>query len=65
MDAACRVCEGQELHALTAVMDKDFLVGVAISVYQNSGGPGTNWEAFESARGWFGKGYIEVEPYFD
>ena len=37
-----------------------FLVGVAISVYQNSGGPGTNWEAFEGTRNILGQPMIEV-----
>ena len=31
----------------------DFLCGVALSVYQNSGGTGTNWEAFENQRSLF------------
>jgi len=35
-----------------------FLVGVAISVYQNSGGPGTNWEAFEDQKTWLGSSVI-------
>lgn len=37
-----------------------FLVGVAISVYQNSGGPGTNWEAFEDQKTLFGQPVIKV-----
>jgi len=37
-----------------------FLVGVAISVYQNSGGPGTNWEAFEDQKNWLGSSVIRV-----
>jgi Glycosyl hydrolase family 1 len=28
-----------------------FLIGTAISVYQNSGGPGTNWSTFEARTG--------------
>lgn len=31
----------------------DFLCGVAISVYQNSGGVNTNWEAFENEKCFF------------
>ena len=31
----------------------DFLCGTAISVYQNSGGPDSNWGAFENQRRWF------------
>ena len=42
---------------------KEFLVGIAMSVYQNSGGSGTNWEAFESQKNWLGQGYIEVRPW--
>ena len=30
----------------------EFLCGTAISVYQNSGGPGSNWDDFENSRGW-------------
>lgn len=37
-----------------------FLVGVAISVYQNSGGPGSNWEAFEDQKTMFGQPVIKV-----
>ncbi len=33
--------------------EPDFLCGVALSVYQNSGGAGTNWEAFEDQRSLF------------
>ena len=31
-----------------------FLVGTALSVYQNSGGPDTNWSVFEKTRAWGG-----------
>ena len=31
-----------------------FLVGTALSVYQNSGGPDTNWSVFEGTRAWGG-----------
>lgn len=31
-----------------------FLVGTALSVYQNSGGPDTNWSVFEGKRAWGG-----------
>ena len=31
-----------------------FLVGTALSVYQNSGGPDTNWSVFERTRAWGG-----------
>lgn len=37
-----------------------FLVGVGISVYQNSGGPGSQWEHFETQKNWFGQSVIEV-----
>lgn len=37
-----------------------FLVGVAISVYQNSGGPGSNWSRFETQKNWLGQSVIEV-----
>ena len=30
--------------------DQDFLCGIALSVYQNSGGQDTNWEAWENRR---------------
>ena len=30
----------------------EFLCGTAISVYQNSGGPDSNWDDFENSRGW-------------
>ncbi len=33
----------------------DFLCGTAISVYQNSGGPPSNWGAFENQKRWFAK----------
>ena len=41
-------------------MSKEFLVGVAMSVYQNSGGADNNWEAFENMKGWFGQPTIKV-----
>ena len=37
-----------------------FDVGVAISVYQNSGGPNTQWETFERQKRWFGRPTIAV-----
>ena len=40
--------------------ENPFLCGVAISVYQNSGGPGTNWEAFEDQKSWLGNPAIKV-----
>ena len=38
----------------------DFLVGVAISVYQNSGGQGSNWSAFEDQKNFWGRPRILV-----
>ena len=48
-----------------AALDRDpsewsFDVGVAISVYQNSGGPNTQWETFEQQKRWFGRPTIAV-----
>ena len=40
--------------------DWSFDVGVAISVYQNSGGANTQWETFESQKRWFGRPTIAV-----
>ena len=40
--------------------DWEFLVGTAISVYQNSGGGGNNWSQFEEQRTRFGQPTIEV-----
>lgn len=37
-----------------------FLVGVAISVYQNSGGPNNQWERFEHQKKCFGRPTIAV-----
>lgn len=42
--------------------DWKFLVGVAISVYQNSGGPNNQWERFEHQKKWFGRPTIAVSP---
>lgn len=36
-----------------AAAAEDFLCGVALSVYQNSGGADTNWEAWENKRSMF------------
>ncbi len=40
--------------------DWEFLVGTAISVYQNSGGGGNNWSEFENQTTRFGQPTIEV-----
>lgn len=40
--------------------DEPFLIGTAISVYQNSGGAGTNWSTFESATYKNGKPRIQA-----
>lgn len=40
--------------------DWEFLVGTAISVYQNSGGGGNNWSEFENQCTRFGQPTIEV-----
>ena len=37
-----------------------FDCGVAISVYQNSGGSNTQWETFERQKRWFGRPAIKV-----
>ncbi|KAK9811112.1 hypothetical protein WJX73_003422 [Symbiochloris irregularis] len=39
----------------SAADDWQFMVGVAISVYQNSGGPNNQWERFEHEKKWFGR----------
>ncbi|KAK9868650.1 hypothetical protein WJX84_001643 [Apatococcus fuscideae] len=38
--------------------DWHFLVGAALSVYQNAGGSNTNWSAFENKRTMFGQPFI-------
>ena len=38
----------------------DFLVGTAISVYQNSGGDNNNWWRYERQRTHFGRPTIDV-----
>jgi hypothetical protein len=38
----------------------EFLVGTAISVYQNSGGDHNNWSEFEKGRSRFGTPAIDV-----
>lgn len=43
-----------------ATDDWPFHVGVAISVYQNSGGPNNQWETFEHQKRWFGRPTIAV-----
>ena len=40
--------------------DWHFHVGVAISVYQNSGGPNNQWERFEHQKKLFGRPTIAV-----
>ena len=44
--------------------DWEFLVGTAISVYQNAGGGGShnNWSDFETKRNRFGQPTIQVTP---
>jgi hypothetical protein len=37
-----------------------FLVGTALSVYQNAGGSNTNWSNFEQTKNWLGQPVIEV-----
>lgn len=45
--------------------DWEFLVGTAISVYQNSGGGNNNWSAFEEQRTRFGQPTIEVSTHLN
>lgn len=40
-----------------------FLVGTALSVYQNAGAYNTNWSNFEQTKNVFGKPVIEVPPW--
>lgn len=40
--------------------DWSFDCGVAISVYQNSGGTNNQWESFERQKRWFGRPAIKV-----
>lgn len=37
-----------------------FLMGTALSVYQNAGGINTNWSTFEQRKNWLGQPVIEV-----
>lgn len=37
-----------------------FLMGTALSVYQNAGGVDTNWSTFEQRKNWLGQPVIEV-----
>ena len=53
-----KVPNGKAAHVPPRLFDDDaddFLCGTAISVYQNSGGPASNWGAFEIQKRWFAK----------
>ena len=59
-----KVPNGRDAHTAPRLFDDDaddFLCGTAISVYQNSGGPDSNWGAFEGQKRWFRKN-ISVCP---
>lgn len=45
-------------------LEWEFLVGTAISVYQNSGGDNNNWWRYERQRTRFGKPTIDVSRHF-
>ena len=45
-------------------LEWEFLVGTAISVYQNSGGDNNNWWRYERQRTCFGKPTIDVSSHF-
>jgi len=42
--------------------DHPFWVGPALSVYQNAGGPNTNWAEYETHRNHLGQPVIEARP---
>jgi hypothetical protein len=43
--------------------DHPFWVGPALSVYQNAGGPNTNWAEYETHRNHLGQPVIEARPW--
>ena len=59
--AEAPLLQGDGKHALLPDNDSHpFWVGPALSVYQNAGGPNTNWSEYETHRNHLGQPVIEA-----